>query len=35
MNVLAQVASIDDFKFDDLVLEGYEPHDAIKMKMAV
>lgn len=27
--------NIEDFTLDDLVLEGYEPHDAIAMKMAV
>ena len=26
---------IDGFTFEDFVLEGYEPHDNIKMKMAV
>lgn len=27
--------NIEDFTFDDLVLEGYEPHGSIAMKMAV
>lgn len=27
--------SIEEFCFEDLTLEGYDPHDALKMKMAV
>lgn len=27
--------SIDSFEFEDFVIEGYESHDNIKMKMAV
>lgn len=30
-----KVASIDDFKMDDIVVENYDPHPAITMKMAV
>jgi len=28
------VTSIDDFKFDDFELTGYQPHDPIRMEMA-
>ena len=30
-----QVTDIDDFKYEDFTLEGYDPDGAIKMKMAV
>jgi len=29
------IMNIDDFKFEDITLEGYEPHPAIKGKVAV
>lgn len=29
------VSDIDDFKSDDFVIEGYEPHPKISMDMAV
>jgi dihydrofolate reductase/thymidylate synthase len=35
LSIKRKVTSIDDFTFDDLVLEDYQPHDTIKMKMAV
>ncbi|KAM0673382.1 hypothetical protein GVAV_003071 [Gurleya vavrai] len=30
-----KIKKIEDFTFDDFLLENYNPHDAIKMKMAV
>jgi thymidylate synthase len=30
-----EVADVDDFSFDDFMLEGYDPHPPIKMDMAV
>lgn len=30
-----KVTNIDDFKFEDFIIEGYDPHPAIKMKVAV
>lgn len=30
-----EVKDIDDFKFEDFVLEGYDPYPGIKMKMSV
>jgi thymidylate synthase len=30
-----QVADVNDFTADDFILEGYQPHEAIKMAMAV
>ncbi len=30
-----KVTDIDDFQFDDFILEGYKPHPKIKMDMAV
>ena len=35
LHVDAGVADIDGFRFEHLRLEGYEPHAAIKMEMAV
>lgn len=32
---LPDVESIDDFKAEDIVVEGYDPHPGIKMKMSV
>ena len=29
------IDDIDSFEFSDFVVEGYKPHGAIKMKMAV
>lgn len=33
--VLSQVKYIDDFKFEDFEIVGYNPQKAIKMQMAV
>lgn len=30
-----EVKSIDDFKYEDLILEGYDPHPAIKAEVSV
>ena len=35
MKLSRQAASIDDYKIEDFVVEGYEPHDAIKADVAV
>lgn len=35
LRINASVLSIDDFKFEDFVLEGYKHHDAIKAPVAV
>jgi len=35
LRINPDVKGIDDFTYDDFTLEGYKPHKAIKMKMAV
>jgi thymidylate synthase len=35
LRVKRDVSSIDDFRYEDFELEGYKPHDTIKMAMAV
>ena len=35
LNIKRQVSSIDDFKFEDFEIIGYDPYPAIKMDMAV
>ena len=35
LRINRKVTSIDDFKMDDLELEGYKPHPKIKMEVAV
>lgn len=35
LTINRKVESIEDFQFDDFTIKGYEPMDAIKMKMAV
>ncbi|AGK44985.1 putative immediate-early protein [Chinese giant salamander iridovirus] len=34
-NFTRRVESLDDFKAEDFSLEGYDPHPAIRMRMAV
>lgn len=35
LKITRQVPDIDDFKAEDFVLEGYDPHPKIPMDMAV
>lgn len=35
LKIPREVKDIDDFKFEDFVLEGYNPHEKIEMKMSV
>jgi thymidylate synthase len=35
LRIRREVKDIDDFKFDDFELEGYDPYPGIKMKMSV
>lgn len=35
LTIKRHVPTIDDFKFEDFEIEGYEPHGPIKMKMSV
>ncbi|CAO2617352.1 Thymidylate synthase, partial [Lemmus lemmus] len=35
LKILQKVETIDDFKVEDFQIEGYNPHPAIKMEMAV
>lgn len=35
LKIQRKVQNINDFVFDDFVIEGYESHPPIKMKMAV
>jgi len=35
LRLAREVSDIDGFRFEDFVVEGYEPHKGIKMKMAV
>ncbi|CAO2583184.1 Thymidylate synthase [Lemmus lemmus] len=35
LKILRKVETIDDFKVEDFQIEGYNPHPAIKMEMAV
>lgn len=35
LKIIRDVKSIDDFKSDDFLLEGYNPHGKISMPMAV
>uniref|UniRef100_A0A2K5EK40 Thymidylate synthase n=1 Tax=Aotus nancymaae TaxID=37293 RepID=A0A2K5EK40_AOTNA len=35
LKILRKVEKIDDFKTEDFKVEGYNPHPAIKMEMAV
>jgi thymidylate synthase len=30
-----EINNIDDFRYDDFIISGYEPHPQIKMKMSV
>jgi thymidylate synthase len=35
LRIARDVKDIDDFKFEDFVVEGYNPHKKIDMKMSV
>lgn len=35
LTIAREVTDIEDFKFDDFVLNDYKPHDKIAMDMAV
>ena len=35
LRITRQVSEIDDFKAEDFVVEGYDPHPKIQMDMAV
>ncbi|AMB17039.1 thymidylate synthase [Macropodid alphaherpesvirus 1] len=35
LKIIRAVTSIDDFRSEDFVLEGYRPHSALKMELAV
>ena len=35
LKINRKVESIDDFRMEDFVIEGYNPHSKIEMKMAV
>jgi len=35
MNILKETDKIEDFVYEDFVLEGYEPYPTIKGKVAV
>jgi thymidylate synthase len=35
LHINPDVTDIDGFKYEDFTIEGYNPHEAIKMKMAV
>lgn len=35
LKIVRDISSIDDFKFEDFLLEGYKPHPKVEMKMAV
>jgi len=35
MKLVRQAASIDDYRIEDFVVEGYEPHAAIRADIAV
>lgn len=35
LTIKREVNSIDDFKYDDFVLDGYNPYPKIPMQMAV
>jgi thymidylate synthase len=35
LNIRRNVKNIDDFKFEDFEIIGYDPYPAIKMEMAV
>lgn len=35
LKIIREVPTIDDFRYEDFVLEGYEPHSAIKGRVAV
>lgn len=35
LKIERKICDIDEFKFDDFILEGYDPHPKIAMDMAV
>jgi thymidylate synthase len=35
LRIKRQVQDIEDFKFEDFEIVGYDPHPAVKMEMAV
>ena len=35
LSIVREVSNINDFKFDDFKLEGYNPYPKIQMEMAV